>query len=282
MRVFYRLFAVLAFICFSSLANADEKVIKIGAMVYEDVQAISLISKHFLEQENYKVEVVNFSETGIAYSALARGDVDLLVSMINYVAYDYWTKNKQRLEKVSVVSHGLLQGIAVPDYMNITSVEELNTVKEQTGGKVIGIEPGSGLMREVGDAVKAYGLQYDVVDGSTAAMAAQLQSALERKQPIAVALWKPSWMAERYNVKFLEDPKHVFAPPQTYYWIAKKGFSAANPGLREAVASIYVPIDDITRMTGAVKGGATMEQAVDNWWKDNQPLAGKWAQMSSK
>jgi len=281
MRVFYRLFAVLAFLCFSSFASADDKpVVKVGAMVWEDVSAITLVGKKFLEQEKYKVELVTFSEWGIAYSALARGDVDVLVSQINYVASDYWVKNKQRLEKVSVVSHGLQQGIVVPDYMNINSIEELNSVKDQVGAKIVGIEPGSGLMRETADAVGRYGLQYQVIDGSTAAMAAQLQSAMERKQPMVTVLWKPSWMAQKYSVKFLEDPKGVFAPPQTYYWIAKKGFSAKNPQLREVLASMYVPIDDVTRINGAVKDGATMEQAVDKWWADHDVLAGKWAQMS--
>ncbi|WP_322034744.1 glycine betaine ABC transporter substrate-binding protein, partial [Burkholderia sp. BCC1970] len=70
---------------------------------------------------------------------------------------------------------------------------------------------------------------YTLVDGSTAAMVAQLQSTLERKQPMVTILWTPSWMVQKFKVKFLNDPKHVFAPPQTYYWIAKKGFSQANP-----------------------------------------------------
>ncbi|WP_322034741.1 glycine betaine ABC transporter substrate-binding protein, partial [Burkholderia sp. BCC1970] len=75
---------------------------------------ITLITKRLLEKEGYQVQVTNFSEWGIAFAALSRGDVDMLASQINYVAADYWSKNKERLEKVSVVSHGLRQGIVVP------------------------------------------------------------------------------------------------------------------------------------------------------------------------
>ncbi|KWF83863.1 glycine/betaine ABC transporter, partial [Burkholderia cepacia] len=236
----------------------EKTVIKLGTMGWEDLMPITLITKRLLEKEGYQVKVTNFSEWGIAFAALSRGDVDMLASQINYVASDYWSKNKERLEKVSVVSHGLRQGIVVPDYMPINSIEQLNSVKGQVGGKIIGIEPGSGVMRETANAIKQYGLDYTLVDGSTAAMVAQLQSTLERKQPIVTMLWTPSWMIQKFKVKFLNDPKHVFAPPQTYYWIAKKGFSQANPRVREVVASEFISIDDITRINGEVKDGKTM------------------------
>ncbi|WP_449432626.1 glycine betaine ABC transporter substrate-binding protein [Pseudomonas putida] len=283
MRVVYRLFAMIVLACLAAVSHAEEKTsLKVGTMSWEDLTPITAIGKKFLESEKYSVEVTKFSEWGIAYSALARGDVDILVSQINYVASDYWQKNKQRLEKVSVVSHGLRQGIVVPKSMAINSIDELNSVKDQVGEKIIGVEPGSGLMRELNTAVKEYGLQYKVIDGSTAAMAAQLQSSLERKQPIVAVLWTPSWMSMKNDVKFLDDPKHVFAPPQTYYWIAKKGFSAENPHLREVLASMYVPIETINAINGAVKDGATEDQAIDTWWKENSDITGRWSQMSSK
>jgi glycine betaine/proline transport system substrate-binding protein len=275
------LFVVLMMLGFAANANAAEtKQIKIGTLGWEDVGTISLIGKRFLEKEGYNVTVTTFADWGVAFAALTRGDVDVMVSHINYVTADYWAKNKERLEKLSAVSHGDIQGIVVPNYVNIKSIDQLNSVKDQMGGKIIGIEPGSGAMREAHNAVTQYGLQYTLVDGSTAAMTAQLQSSLERKQPIAVILWDPSWQFKKFPVKMLEDPKHVFAPTQTYYWIAKKGFAAANPHAREALASMFVPIDDVGTMTVQMKDGKTMDQAVDTWWNDHQVLVNKWSVMS--
>lgn len=283
MRKWWKLISFVTVLCFACAANAAEKtVVKLGTMSWEDIMPMTLITKRVLEKEGYKVQVTNFSEWGIAYSALARGDVDMLVSQVNYVASDYWAKNKDRLEKVSVVSHGLRQGLVVPSYMPIDSVDQLNSVKGQVGGKIIGIEPGAGLMREVATAIKTYKLDYTLVDGSTSAMVAQLQSTIERKQPIVTMLWTPSWMDQKFKVKFLKDPKHVFAPPQSYYWIAKKGFSADNPRLREIVASEFIPIEDINTINGAVKDGKTMEQATDDWFKQNAVLVDKWTTLSSK
>jgi glycine betaine/proline transport system substrate-binding protein len=263
-------------------ACADQPTIKVGALSWEDQLAIGLVGKKFLEKEGFKVELTKFDEWGIAYAALSKGDVDVLLSNVDYIAADYWAKNKDRLEKVSITSFGVVQGLVVPSYVSVDSVDQLNTIADKVGGKIVGIEPGSGLMREAHNALKDYGLKYSIIDGSTAAMTAQLQAALERKEPIVTMLWTPSWMIQKFDVKFLTDPKGSFAPPQAYYWIARKGFSEKNPHAREVLASVYLPLADNVQINGALKDGQTIEQAVDAWWDKHAALIAKWSVMSSK
>ncbi|WP_447785134.1 glycine betaine ABC transporter substrate-binding protein [Pseudomonas germanica] len=283
MRAFVKLFAaVFLTMIYAFTAQAEEKVIKVGSLSWEDQMAISVPTMKFLEKQGVKAELVKFSEWGVAYGALQKGDVDILLSSVDYTTSDYWSKYKERLEKVSVASYGIIQGFVVPSYMNIDSVDQLNSVADSVGGKIIGVEPGSGLMRESTDAVKKYDLKYQLVEGSTAGMVAQLQSSLERKEPIVVTLWDPSWMMHKFDVKFLKDPKAVFAPLQAYYWIAKKGFSEKNPHARESLATVYIPIKDITDMAEDMNSGKTIEQAAGSWWDKNQVLVNKWSVMSSK
>ncbi|TIM80149.1 MAG: glycine/betaine ABC transporter, partial [Mesorhizobium sp.] len=179
-------------------AQAEEKTITVGTMSWEDLTPITGITKKVLEDAGYTVKVVDFSEWGIAYAALTKGDIQLLASQTDYVAQDYWDKNKKRLEKISPVSHGLYQAIAVPNYVTIDSTEQLNDNADKFGGKIVGIEPGSGLMRDAANAVKEYGLKLQLVEGSTAAMTAALKSAVDRKEWIAVTIWEPSWMMQKY------------------------------------------------------------------------------------
>ena len=105
-------------------ARADEKTITMGTMSWEDLTPITGITKTVLEDAGYTVKVTEFSEWGIAYAALTKGDIQILASQTDYVAQDYWNKNKNRLEKISPVSHGLFQGIAVPKYVSIDSVDQ--------------------------------------------------------------------------------------------------------------------------------------------------------------
>ena len=257
-------------------AHAEEKTITIGTMSWEDLTPITGITKKVLEDSGYTVKVVPFSEWGIAYAALSRGDVQILASQTDYVAQDYWDKNKKRLEKISPVSHGLFQGVAVPKYVTIDSMDQLNDNADKFGGKIVGIEPGSGLMRDTSSSVKAYDLKLQLVEGSTAAMTAALKSATDRKEWIAVTIWEPSWMMQKYDVKFLADPKGVFPPPQSYYWIGQKGFSAENPHAREVIASVYVPLADITAINSAVNDGKTMDEAIRDWTDSHADLLKRW------
>ncbi|GGE22391.1 glycine/betaine ABC transporter [Aureimonas endophytica] len=267
--------AILGMVVIPGHAEED-KTIKIGTMSWEDLTPITGITKAVLEKAGYKVEVTPFSEWGIAYAALVKGDTEVMASQTDYVAQDYWNRNKSRLEKISPVSHGLFQAIAVPKYVTIDTMEELNANADKFGGKIVGIEPGSGLMKDAANAVSEYGLNLQLVEGSTAAMTAALQSATERKDWIAVTLWEPSWMAQKYDIKWLKDDKGVFPPPQSYYWIGKAGFSESHPHARELMASIYVPLADITAINGEVKDGKTMDQAVADWVSSHDDLIKRW------
>lgn len=283
MKAFVKLFAaVVLTMMYAFSAQAEENVIKVGSLAWEDQMAISLPTAKFLEKQGFKVQFIKFSEWGIAFGALQKGDVDILLSSVDYLTSDYWNKYKNRLEKVSIASYGIRQGLVVPSYMNIDSIDQLNSVSDSVGAKIIGVEPGSGLMRETGEAIKKYDLKYQVVEGSTSAMVAQLQSSLERKEPIIATLWEPSWMIQKFDVKFLKDPKAAYAPSQAYYWIANKGFSEKNSHARESLATVYVPLNDVTQITADMNSGKTVEQAVDVWWNNNQALVDKWSVMSPK
>ena len=257
-------------------AYAQDTTITIGTMSWEDLTPITGITKSVLEAKGFTVEVEEFSEWGIAYAALTKGDIDIMASQTDYVAHDYWTKNMDKLEKISPVSHGLYQAIAVPSYVTIKSLDELAANADKFGGKIVGIEPGSGLMRDAASAVEAYAPDMELVEGSTAGMTAALDAAMSREEWIAVTVWVPSWMMQKYDIRFLQDPKAVFPGPQSYYWIGTAGFSAANPAAREAIASVYVPLADITAINGAMNEGKTMEEAVADWTAAHADLIGRW------
>jgi glycine betaine/proline transport system substrate-binding protein len=277
MKTTRRMLFAAAALCMAVLpARAEEKSFTMGTMAWEDLTPITAITKKVLEDQGYKVKVTEFSEWGIAFAALTKGDIQLLASQVDYVAQDYWEKNKSKLEKISPVSHGLYQAVAVPKYVTIDSMEQLNDNADKFGGKIVGIEPGSGLMREAAKSVKDYGLKLQLVEGSTAAMTAALKSAIDRKEWVAVTVWEPSWMTQKYDVKWLKDPKGVFSPAQSYYWIGRKGFSEQNPRAREAIASVFVPLEANTAINGAMKDGKSVDAAVQEWMTANADLVKRW------
>lgn len=258
-------------------AHAQDKTITMGTMSWDDLTPITAVTKKVLEDAGYTVKVTSFSEWGIAFAALSKGDVEIMASQINYVSQDHWDKNKSRLEKLSPVSHGLYQAFAVPKYVPIDSIEQLNANADKFGNKIVGIEPGSGLMREAAAAVKAYGLKPKLVEGSTAGMAAAVKSATDRKDWIVTTVWEPSEYMKKFNLKFLKDTKGVFSPAQSYYWIAQKGFAAANPQARELIAGVYLPLDDINDINTAMAEGKKLDEVMKGWYASNADLMKRWS-----
>lgn len=258
-------------------AQAQDKTITMGSLSWDDLTPITAVTKKVLEDAGYTVKVTQFAEWGIAFAALGKGDVQLLASQINYISQDHWDKNKSRLEKISPVSHGLYQAFAVPKYVPITTIDELNANADKFGNKIVGIEPGSGLMRDAAAAVKAYGLKPKLVEGSTAAMSAAVKSATDRKEWVVATVWEPSEFMKKYDLKFLKDPKNVFPGAQSYYWIANKGFSAKYPQARELIAGVYLPLEDNNEINLALGSGKKLDEIMKGWFADNADLMKRWS-----
>ncbi|MBS3650193.1 glycine betaine ABC transporter substrate-binding protein [Pseudaminobacter sp. 19-2017] len=283
MKTFWKALCAAAMVGMTMMsAHAEEKTITMGTMSWEDILPVTGVTKIALENAGYTVKVVPFSEWGIAYAALSKGDIQILASQTDYVAHDYWDKNKDKLEKLSPVSHGLFQALAVPKYVTIDSMEQLNENADKFGGKIVGIEPGSGLMRDTIDAVKEYGIKLQLVEGSSGAMTAALKSAVDRKDWIVVTLWTPSWMAQKFDMKFLQDPKGIYPVSQSYYWIAQKGFAAEHPHAREVIASVFLPLGDNIAINSAVNDGMTMDEAIKDWADKHADLMKRWGNIKSE
>lgn len=263
-------------------AHAEEKNITMGTLSWDDLTPITAVTKKVLEDAGYTVKVTSFSEWGIAFAALSKGDVQLLASQTNYISQDHWDKNKSRLEKLSAVSHGLFQAFAVPKYVPIDSTDQLNANADKFGGKIVGIEPGSGLMRDAATAVKSYGIKLKLVEGSTAAMSAAVKSAVARKEWVVATVWEPSEFMKKYDLKFLKDPKGVFPPAQTYYWIANKGFSASYPTARELIAGVYLPLADINDINASLGDGKKLDEVMKPWYESHADLMKRWSNIKKE
>src|SRR5690348_13726056 len=98
------------------------------------------------------------------------------------------------------------------------------TVGDSVDYKIIGIDPGAGLMKASAKAIKDYGLDdWTLVEGSSAAMTAALKKAYDKKEPIIVTGWTPHWMFAKFDLKYLKDPKGSFGKDETIHTIARNG-----------------------------------------------------------
>lgn len=224
---------LLTLICLMFLAApamAAKGKVRIAYVEWDCATASTMTAKAALEQMGYEVETLPVAAAAM-WQALGTGDVDAMVTAWLPVTHaDYYEKVKNRVEKVSVVSGGAKLGWAVPAYVTIDSIEELNANADTFDGKIIGIDPGAGLMKLSEQAMADYGLnKLELMEGSGATMTAALDTAIKNKEWVVVTAWSPHWMFGKWDLKYLKDPKGVLGGEEKIEAIVRKGLKEDMP-----------------------------------------------------
>lgn len=227
--------------------------IPIAAGWDEDV-AVSNLFKYLLEQNGYSVELPTLDVAPI-FDGVASGEYDIFFdTWLPNTHKDYWAKYKDDVVDLGVWYDKAPLTIAVPDYMNIDSLEDLKSIGDEVDKTITGIDPGAGLSRVTKeDMMPAYGLDgWTLKLSSTAAMLAELKSAIDKKAPIVVTLWRPHWAYSAFPIKDLADPKGAMGAPDEIHTIASKDFVAADPGLTALLKQFHMDADSLGDLENVV------------------------------
>ncbi len=150
------------------------------------------------------------------------------------------------------------------------------TVKEKFDGKIIGIDPGAGIMAATDNAIEEYGLDYELMEGSGATMTAALKQAIDNKEWVAVTGWTPHWMFARWDLKFLEDPKGVYGEAETINTIVRFGLKEDMPEVYEVCDNFKWEDPDISSAMAIAEDVGDDVQAARQWVDENQELVNSW------
>ncbi|MGW0815168.1 ABC transporter permease/substrate binding protein [Streptomyces viridiviolaceus] len=243
----------------------------------EDV-AVTYLWKNVLERRGYQLNLKQM-DVGPVYTGLASGDLDLnFDAWLPHAQKNYWEKSKDDLVDLGTWYRPTSLEIAVPGYVkDVKSMEDLKGKADLFDGKIIGIEPGTGQMNLLKTKVlPGYGLdkEYEVVDGSTPAMLAELKRSLAKKEPVAVTLWSPHWAYSEYELTKLKDGKKLWGENNTIHTIAHKKFPEQYPQLTEWIKNFRMSEDELGTLESEIKdrGQGHEEEAVAAWLKEHPDM----------
>jgi glycine betaine/proline transport system substrate-binding protein len=237
---------------------------------WDENVAVSNLTKVLLEDElGYeRVDIDTNEDLDATYRSVASGEVDAF--------QDVWLPNQEALlEQVAVdVDHldpwflgETKQGMAVPAYMDVRSIEELNG----TDAEVIwGIEPSSVMNHEVGgEVIPAYGLKQKLVAAPTAGMLAEVGHLYAFREDFVFLAWSPHWMNQSFDIRYLKDPKDAQGTTND----PAKCSTIVRGDLREDDPVAYAFIDALELTEEQING---LETVIND---EDDPLAGarRWA-----
>lgn len=177
----------------------------------------------------------------------------------------------------SIVLIFLLVLAACGNDNNKNTDSNTGSIGEQTDFKIIGIEPGAGIMKATVKAIEEYGLdEWTLVESSSAAMGAELTKAYENKEPIIVTGWTPHWKFAKFDLKYLDDPKGVYGKEESIHTLVRKGLKEDEPNAYKLLDQFQWTGDDMAEVMVMIEEGEDPEAAAEKWIEENRDKVDAW------
>ncbi|EGJ50905.1 glycine betaine ABC transporter substrate-binding protein [Desulfocurvibacter africanus] len=228
LKVFLTAMAVLLISAPSAFAA---KKVTLAYVEWDCAVASTNVARAVLQEKlGYDVEILPVAAAAM-WQAVATGDVDgMVTAWLPETHKNYADRLKGKFENLGPIVGGAKLGWAVPKYVDIDSIADLNKHADKFDGRVYGIDPGAGLMQLSEKAMEEYKLnKFELMEGSGATMTAALADAIKNKQWVVVTAWSPHWMFGRWELKYLDDPKGILGGEEHIDTIVRKGLKQDMP-----------------------------------------------------
>jgi glycine betaine/proline transport system substrate-binding protein len=266
---------VLAVGCGGLGAVSGGKELTLGYIEWDENVAVSTLTEVLLEEEfGYEVELKRLNEAVVkqVYRGVAGGDLDAFQDVWIPNQKEYLSEVEDDVEHLDPWFEGeTAQGIAVPYYMDVRSLPEL----DGAGTDMInGIEPGSAVMPQIENKViPGSNLDMKLVESSTSAMLSELDKAYKMREPIVFFGWSPHWMNTRYDFRYLEDPRDLqgsFNDPAEISSIVTEDLPENDPVAYEFIRSISLSKEQLNQMEADINEAGDPDAGVKAWLEGNR------------
>ncbi|MGW2094120.1 glycine betaine ABC transporter substrate-binding protein [Promicromonospora sukumoe] len=258
--------------------GSSDQTITLGIIPsWTDGLSTAYLWKNVLEEDGYTVEITEINDAAPLYTGLAEGDIDVFPSAWPEVTHAaYMDEYGDDLEDLGTYYDGAKLTIAVPEYSELQSIEDLVGKSADYDGKIVGIEAGAGLTKATQEQVlPQYGLDEDgweLQTSSTPAMLNALDEAVQAQEDIVVTLWRPFWANNTFPVRDLEDPQGALGEAEGLHEIATLGFSEEFPEVAEMMGKAKLDDEQYGSLEDLVVNEHEGDPAagVEAWLAENQ------------
>lgn len=267
---------ILGAIGIGSFSSAKEtKRINLSYVEWDTEVASTNVVGEVLKQMGYDVTMTPL-DNSIMWKSVSNGESDAMVSAwLPKTHGSQYAQYKDQVEDLGANLTGAKVGLAVPAYMDVNSIDELTN---QAGKKIIGIEPGAGVVTAAENTIQKYDNLKDwkVETSSSGAMTVALGQAIKKHEPIVVTGWTPHWMFAKYDLKYLEDPENGMGSEEQIHTMVRKGLKEDQPEAYKVLDNFHWSEKDMEKVMLEINNGKDPQQAAKDWIKENQELVESW------
>ena len=267
----------------STGAAAKRSQPKTAKLVYvnwaEGVAYTHLAEAVLEEKMGYEVELTA-ADVAPGYTAVAQGSHDAFMECWRSLHKDYLDRYAEKLVSLGNVYEGTQVGLAVPSYVTIDRLAQLDEAADKFDGKITGIDAGAGMMKKTEEElIPAYGIKkMKLIASSGPAMTASLADAIKHKEWIVVTAWKPHWMFGRWDLKFLkQDADKVMWEKGDIEIIGRADLETDKPELVQFLKNMYLNDADLANLMVTVKDSdEDVATVAKKWMHEHEDVVNSW------
>ncbi|CDQ40714.1 glycine betaine ABC transporter substrate-binding protein [Virgibacillus salexigens] len=256
-------------------ASSEGKEIELAYVEWDTEVASTHVIGKVLEDQGFDVTLTPL-DNAVMWEAVANGEADgMVAAWLPGTHADQYENYGDQVVDLGTNLEGAKIGLVVPEYMDVNSIEDLDSQADQT---ITGIEPGAGVVAAAEDAVEEYeNLEgWEVQTSSSGAMATQLGQAIENEEDVIVTGWSPHWKFAKYDLKYLEDPKGSFGEAETIDTMVRQDLEEDMPNAYKILDQFNWTSEDMEEVMLEITDGATPEDAAAAWVEENQDKVDAW------
>jgi glycine betaine/proline transport system substrate-binding protein len=264
--------------------SEQPKELNLANVGWDENVAVSNLTKVLLEDElGYESVELRRAELDTAYQEVASGDLDAFQAV--------WLPNQSALlegvaEDVELLDPWFLdtteQGLAVPAYMDVVSIDQLN---ETNADLIFGIEPSAVATQVLADEViPEYDLKQKLVEAPTEGMLAEVRTHYRNSEEFAFLAWSPHWMNQRYDLRYLEDPKDAQGAtndPAEISTIVNEALQEADPVAYAFLNALKLREEQINDLEDVINDAGNPLNGSRRWVRDNRDIVQPWIDAAS-
>ncbi len=259
--------------------SLENSRITLGDIGWDESVAVANLTKVLLEDEvGYEEVELQTLDVTLLFEGVGNGELGAFQDVWLPNHQDYLNEQGDNVVQIGEWYQGQTSfGIAVPSYMDINSLEELN---DSGASEIYGIEPGAVIMEKIPDSViPAYDLEQELVESSTPGMLSEIENLYENQEEFAFVAWSPHWMNQRYDYKYLEDPLDALEEldePAQLSTIVNEDFPEDQPAAYAFMQALTLDEEQLNDLEATINEVGDPLEGARQWVAENPYVVEPW------
>ncbi|MHA6198495.1 choline ABC transporter substrate-binding protein [Pseudomonas wadenswilerensis] len=263
------------------------KNVRLGVVNWTDVMATSAMTQVLLDGLGYQTKQTSASQQ-IIFAGIRDQRLDMFLGYWNPIMTQTITPFVDA-GQVKVLDAPSLNDaratLAVPKYLadkGLKSFADIHKFEKELGGKIYGIEPGSGANTQIKAMIakNQFGLgKFQLVESSEAGMLAAVDRAVRRKEAVVFFGWAPHPMNVNIDMEYLGGSEGALGPDEgraTVWTVTAPDYASRCPNASRLLANLTFSAEDESRMMQPLLDHKDALESARQWLKDHPEDKARW------